>query len=141
MSDINFRIKILRDHFAKGNNSDFASMIDSNEANIRNYIKETEPRANILVNICEKLEVSAEWLLLGKGDMLISKNSIENEESIEFGLKSNFELSPEILKFLEDYKSAFNAIQTIQDRKIEILSKNVRSLNMELNALKTAKDN
>ncbi len=135
MSDINFRIKTLRDHFAKGNNSDFASMIESSEANIRNYIKETEPRASILVSICEKLEVNAEWLLLGRGEMIISKTLFNNQEqNIHFSKEG---ISPEVINLFEEYKKAFNAIQVIQDRKIEVLNNSIETLALEIDELKS----
>ena len=135
MSDINLRIKSLRDYFANGNNSDFASMIGSSEANVRNYIKETEPRANVLVNICEKLEISAEWLLLGKGDMVSIIPSITKEG--EKNSNKSVNVNADVLQLFEEYKKAFNAIQTIQDRKIEVLTNSIEALATELYELKS----
>ena len=66
MSTINERIKSLVDYFSKGNNSDFANKIGINEANVRNYIANTEPKFNVL----EKIVNNFEWLLTGKGEML-----------------------------------------------------------------------
>lgn len=138
MSNINLRIKELRDHFANGNNSDFAIMIESSEANIRNYIKSTEPRFGVLVNICEKLEVNSDWLLLGKGEMKKSPTSQEardlNDSFVE--TKSNIH-SMDFIKILQEQNIAYNAIQTIQDRKIEILTKNMENLKGELNQIKS----
>ncbi|HFK5562094.1 MULTISPECIES: LexA family transcriptional regulator [Elizabethkingia] len=69
MSDINFRIKRLVEHFAGGNNSVFANMIDVNEANIRNYISGTEPKFNVIEKICKRFEINFEWFILGVGEM------------------------------------------------------------------------
>jgi len=70
MSTINERIKSLVDHFSKGNNSDFANKIGINEANVRNYIANTEPKFNVLEKIANNFEINFEWLLTGKGEML-----------------------------------------------------------------------
>lgn len=75
MSDINFRIITLINHFAGGNNSVFGQMIGINEANVRSYVKGTEPKFNVIQKIAEKFEINYEWLLLGKGEM-ISKNIV-----------------------------------------------------------------
>jgi len=69
MSDINFRIKLLIDTFCKGNNSDFAEKIGVNEANIRSYLKGTEPKFNIIQKICESFEINYEWFVSGIGTM------------------------------------------------------------------------
>lgn len=69
MNDINFRIISLINTFAGGNNSEFANMIGINEANVRSYVKGTEPKFNVIQKIAERFEINYEWLLLGKGEM------------------------------------------------------------------------
>lgn len=69
MSDINFRIISLINTFAGGNNSEFANMIGINEANVRSYVKGTEPKFNVIQKIAGRFEINYEWLLLGKGKM------------------------------------------------------------------------
>lgn len=74
MNDINFRIKTLISHFTNGNNSEFGQMIGVNEANVRSYVKGTEPKFNVIQKIAERFEINYEWLLLGKGEMINTKN-------------------------------------------------------------------
>jgi phage repressor protein C with HTH and peptisase S24 domain len=70
MDDISQRIKQLVDEFGKGNNSKFAEILGTSEANIRNYISGRQPKYDFLNALTSKLEISCEWLLAGKGDML-----------------------------------------------------------------------
>lgn len=57
-------------HFAGGNNSKFAELVGTNEANIRNYINGTQPKFDFISTVAEKFEINYEWLLKGKGEML-----------------------------------------------------------------------
>lgn len=68
MDSINDRIKHLVDTYCDGNNSIFANRIGVNEANVRNYIKGTEPKFNIIYKIATNFELSFEWLVLGVGN-------------------------------------------------------------------------
>lgn len=69
MSDINLRIKEIVRLFADGNNSAFAKLVNVSEANVRNYINGTEPKAKFLESIIDNIEINAEWLLTGKGNI------------------------------------------------------------------------
>ena len=90
MTNINLRIKQLVDHFSFGNNSDFGKKIGINEANVRNYINNTEPKFNILEKIATNFEVNFEWLLTGKGEML--KEPTITERMDDFAIKNGFTL-------------------------------------------------
>ena len=71
-NSINLRIKELVTIYFAGNNSKFARFIGINESNVRNYIESTEPKYTFLSLCLQKFpQLSAEWLLLGKGDMLL----------------------------------------------------------------------
>lgn len=67
---ISSRIRALVDYFCEGNKSDFARLIGTNEANIRNYLAGKQPKFDTLSAMVEKFEINAEWLLTGKGEML-----------------------------------------------------------------------
>ena len=71
MEDINVRIKELIDKKFNGNNSKFARKLNISEGNVRGYINNTEPKFSFFSRLFSELpEISYEWLLLGKGDML-----------------------------------------------------------------------
>lgn len=69
MNNIGHRIQQLVDEFSEGNVSKFAILAETSEANIRNYIAGTQPKFKTLETIASKIEISCEWLLLGKGEM------------------------------------------------------------------------
>lgn len=72
MEDINIRIKELIDKKINGNNSKFARKLNISEGNVRGYINNTEPKFSFFSRLFSELpEISYEWLLLGKGDMLL----------------------------------------------------------------------
>ncbi|WP_461644262.1 hypothetical protein [Labilibaculum euxinus] len=71
-NDISNRIKKVVAHFCDGNNRKFASIVETGEANIRNYIAGRQPRFEVISSIASKFEVNCEWLLTGKGEMLAS---------------------------------------------------------------------
>lgn len=70
MSSIYTRIKELVDYYSDGNNSKFAALIGSSEANIRNYIAGRQPKFDFISSIAQKFEINYEWLLTGRGSML-----------------------------------------------------------------------
>lgn len=77
---ISHRISDLVVHFAEGNNTKFAAAIGTSEANIRNYINGTAPKFDIIASIAETFEISYEWLLLGKGSMLIPTRRVSEPD-------------------------------------------------------------
>ncbi len=64
---IHERIKLLVDELAGGKNTVFAARLGVSEANIRGYIKNVVPKADILEKIVISYEVNAMWLLTGLG--------------------------------------------------------------------------
>jgi hypothetical protein len=82
MKDINLRINEICVRFFGGNNLKFASVMSTNEANIRNYRLKTEPKLDFINNLAAKLEISYEWLLTGKGEMLNKAESGKGRDKI-----------------------------------------------------------
>lgn len=70
VDSIHKRIELLVDKFGNGKNTVFASLIDSNEGNIRGYIKGTVPKQDILEKIVRNIDINPDWLLTGRGEML-----------------------------------------------------------------------
>lgn len=86
------RIAILVQKYAHGKNTEFASLIDTNEGNIRGYIKGVLPKSDILARIVTSCDnISATWLLTGEGNMLVNQQdqapvSQKNDEAVNNSL-------------------------------------------------------
>lgn len=65
---INKRIEELVETRYNGNKSAFASDIGVSEANVRNYMKETMPKLNVVTKIIEVCNVDYKWLVLGESE-------------------------------------------------------------------------
>lgn len=72
-NDISNRIKLLVAHFCNGSNRKFASIIETGETNIRNYIGGRQPKFEVIASIASKFDINCEWLVTGKGEMLQTK--------------------------------------------------------------------
>lgn len=66
MSSINKKIDEIANEQYAGNNSAFAKVMGTSEANIRNYRKETMPKLEFVVKLREIFEISFDYLLLDK---------------------------------------------------------------------------
>lgn len=84
-SSINSRIKELVDYFSDGNNSGFAALVGSSEANIRNYINGTQPKFDFISSVAQNIEINYEWLLTGSGKMLDTKKKIDPSAVVQSG--------------------------------------------------------
>ena len=83
-NSINLRIRKLVTIYFAGNNSKFARFIGINESNVRNYIESTEPKYTFLALCLQKFpKLSADWLLLGKGDMLLQEDKQQKQEAVQ----------------------------------------------------------
>lgn len=90
MSGINLRIVELMNHFADGNRSVFAKMLDIGESNVRSYINGTEPKYTVIEKICRLLAINSEWLILGTGMMEKSENVITES-------KKSYQTTPSVI--------------------------------------------
>lgn len=66
---IHDRITQLVNKFGGGKNTVFASVIGSNEANVRGYRTATMPKFDFLEKIARNLDINLDWLLTGRGQM------------------------------------------------------------------------
>lgn len=107
MIGINERLQVIVDELFDGNKAKFAKSIEIAPTSISNYLsdkRQSKPSADMLEKIINVVEnLSAEWLLTGRGEML--KSPIPKEEPTP--------ISPERL---------FSVIES-QQRTIENLSK------------------
>lgn len=85
-SEISDRITALVQAFSNGNNSHFASLLGVSEANIRGYRTGRMPKFDFIKLLIDKLGVSPDWLISGKGKMhgkQLSSNSISKYAPVE----------------------------------------------------------
>lgn len=74
---INKKINELAINYFDGNNSKFADFMGTSEANIRNYRRDTLPKLDFVVKLCEKLEISFDSFLFEKeSDNVIREPSV-----------------------------------------------------------------
>ncbi|MDR1601773.1 MAG: hypothetical protein LBS42_05025 [Tannerella sp.] len=82
-STINERIKTIQDEFFKGNTSEFARTIGVKQPALRDIVgtKKPKPGYEILNCIveCSAININAEWLLTGRGQMKKNKSSPSGE--------------------------------------------------------------
>lgn len=72
---IHDRITQLVNAFGDGKNTVFASVIGTNEANVRGYRSGTMPKYDFLEKIAINLDINLDWLLTGRGEMCKARNS------------------------------------------------------------------
>ncbi len=109
MAAINERIKFLVSTLCNNNNSLFANKIGVSEANVRNYIKDTEPKFNVIEKIVKNFEINYEWLITGNGnwektpknelaepttEYLINKNRVPQVITVDSEGRDNITLVP-----------------------------------------------
>lgn len=116
------RIKELVSVFANGNNSQFALMVGTSEANIRNYIAGRQPKFDFLSAIALKFEINYDWLLTGRGQMLVKNNNV----SISERLLPELPYSEEdgvcfVAEEIETYNKSVRAIQNTKVLQIPIV--------------------
>lgn len=104
MNIINEKINDIAIKEYKGNNSTFAKIMGTSEANIRNYRKGTMPKLDFVVKLHEVLELSFDFLLSEKSNVHASKKiedkTAVDDQSIQFKkLRLENELLIEKLKF------------------------------------------
>lgn len=66
---IHERITQLVNRYGNGKNTVFASLIGSNEANVRGYRASTMPKFDFLEKIARNIDINLDWLLTGRGSM------------------------------------------------------------------------
>lgn len=83
MNKINHRIKQLIEVYGKNKNKTLADRLGVNESVIRSYVTDMrQPKADLLAQIVLTLDVNADWLLTGRGEMTGSSEQVANDEVI-----------------------------------------------------------
>lgn len=124
---INERIEILVKNFGRGKNTVFGNLVGESEASIRGYRKSVIPKQPFLESVVRKFDVSANWLLTGRGEMLLS-NELKQQKS-----DSNMDLFKTMLEEKE------KKITELTEKIIE-QAKEIGRLETELKMLKNGID-
>lgn len=69
-NDFTGRLQLLVNHFGGGKNTEFGKLVGTSEANIRNYLNGRMPKMDFIQSVLESIEISCEWFLFGKGEMI-----------------------------------------------------------------------
>lgn len=106
MSTINEKINDIAIKEYKGNNSTFAKVMGTSEANIRNYRKETMPKLDFIVKLHEEFGISFEYLLSEENEVGdYTKNEKKSNCEKEFHYKiinSENDFLKEKIKFQQE---------------------------------------
>lgn len=124
---IHERIKYLVEELAGGKNTVFASKLGVSEANIRGYMKNVVPKADVLEKIVITYEVNAMWLLTGLGNV-----SLPNQpEDVPVPLTE----TSSILEFFKQYEPYIQS----KDAKIIQQAEEIGRLKERINQLEREK--
>ena len=128
LSEISARINQVITHFAGGNVSGFARMIDVIPDTVSTYIRKkgkiSMPGAEFISKMVDILGISSDWILLGKGEMLKEDN---------YHVTKIYE--PETLIVQEELEQAKKLIGTLQ-KTLDIINSEFSKTNEELEALR-----
>ena len=126
------------DAYGNGKNTVFASLIGSNEANVRGYKTSVMPKFDFLEKIARCLDVDLKWLLTGEGTML--RNSKNSEETIVGVPPNATPISPAeesiIYKMYKDEKEEKERLVKEKETKIDHLQSELLAAREELATLK-----
>lgn len=82
--NIGEKVSLLRETFCNGNNIQFAELMEASPTTTSNWCKAESLGKDVLVKILSKLpSVDANWLLMGKGEMLKSDNILSPKPSTQ----------------------------------------------------------
>lgn len=75
--------------FFDNNNSKFALEMGTSEANIRNYRSKVVPKVDFLIRLCNKYEISFDWMFNGTGKMIRPSDKASVATTNEFVLRTD----------------------------------------------------
>ena len=123
---INKRIRIVRDSCFK-RNIDFAAAMGKNPNVTTNWVREGySVGSNVAVEISEKLNISLDWLLTGRGSMFAEDSVIQPEESNE-----QPDIEKELIQLRQEKQELLNTVMRLNER-ITCLNDTITRLNMQI---------
>lgn len=111
MSTLTDRLSHLVKKFADGKHTIFARNAGIKPSTFQYYIKGRAPNSDTLSAICETYNVNANWLLTGKGEILLQDEPIDHEEDNAINMIDRDQVvleHIEIVKKFEDKERAKN---------------------------------
>jgi predicted transcriptional regulator len=133
INGISQRIKELVDYYAGGNNSKFAVLTGTSEANVRNYINGRQPKFDYISSLVKCFEINYDWLFTGDGPMNKGNNGystnndhLKVEDTIPIYKKK---------KEIDNDKVYIDIIKS-QEEKIQELNRSIGRLEYEVEMLK-----
>lgn len=111
------RIKLLIDSRFSGNKSEFSRVTGIPESTIRSYLAGNYPKLDKIAELCEALDVSADWLILGRGVISQKENLDVNASTF---VTTQVMINKEE-RFLNIIESQQRQLET-QARTIELLA-------------------
>lgn len=127
-NEISDRIKKLMEEFGGNSPSKFGKIFGRSESNIRTYTgqknKISMPGADFIGEIIDKLGISSDWILFGRGEMIPEKT---------YQVTQIFE--PDIPIVQKELEQAKKLIGTLQ-KTLDIINREFSKTNEELEALR-----
>lgn len=127
-NEISERIKRLMEEFGGNSPSKFGKIFGRSESNIRTYTgqknKISMPGADFISEVIDKLGISSDWILFGRGEMIPEKT---------YQVTQIFE--PDIPIVQKELEQAKKLIGTLQ-KTLDIINSEFSKTNEELEALR-----
>ena len=142
MGTINDRIKRIVNELFNGNTSSFARQINVPQPTLKDIVggKLSTPRADVLEKIFgdKSLNISAEWLLGGEGEMIKNISESDSQNNIQLpevpeANKSETETIKSLLSVISDQA---NILKQVTNSKEQNILKNRRKCLIRLNLYK-----
>lgn len=90
----------------------FAKRFGTSEANIRNYRTRITPKVEFLVQVCNELEISFDWLFNDSGQMKRKKNNGDESQDI------NVPNETKLYKLMGNYRERIDSLyQVIENQE------------------------
>lgn len=120
---INKRIRIVRDSCFK-RNIDFAAAMGKNPNVTTNWVREGySVGSNVAVEISEKLNISLDWLLTGRGSMFADESPVMSAVQPD--------IEKELIQLRQEKQELLDTVSRLNDR-ITCLNDTITRLNMQI---------
>lgn len=109
-------LESLINYYTDGNKAKFAAFLGINAQNISAWIARNTFDAELIYTKCK--EVSADWLLSGKGEMLSDKRTIESmTSSVDLQTKEILELCKSLVQNYQQRDNIMNKLVSYVGKK------------------------